>query len=53
MCPRIDALRKEAARHLKGEICRDPDRRELLLAQITAAEAERGALIAPETTEPQ
>ena len=48
---RLDELKTGDGRplppHLKGQINRELDRLELLLGQIKAVEAERGALLAP------
>jgi transposase len=52
---RLEELRtgdgRPLSKHLKGEICRELDRLELLLTQIKAVEAERDALIVQETSE--
>jgi len=52
---RLEELRtgdgRPLSKHLKGEICRELDRLELLLTQIKAVEAERDALIVQETPE--
>src|ERR1700733_10746450 len=51
---RLDALQtgdgRRVPQHLKAQICRELDRLELLLEQIKAVEAERGALLNAEQT---
>jgi transposase len=52
---RLEELRtgdgRPLSKHLKGEICRELDRLELLLTQIKSVEAERDALIVQDTPE--